>query len=187
MKKDFLGSNWECIIEALKNHQGNIVMNFFEQGSQYVEKVENQNFYGTMDTRNNRLNGSTETRNNGKEENFAERIRHSITQLMQEKYGDDPLFNQKCHWQAIYRVLVDKGFCHDSDFDGFDAIIQKVMPNHVNKPYSKSSLKQISQTDFARPFNEWRYDVQTSKTRKPYDRMVAVTQRFLEILEKKGL
>ena len=38
-----------------------------------------------------------------------------------------------------------------------------------------------------RPFNEWRYDVLTSKTRKPYDRMVAVARRFLEILEENGL
>ena len=50
MKKDFLGSNWECIIEALKNHQGNIVMNFFEQGSQYVEEQKTTNLSSTRGT-----------------------------------------------------------------------------------------------------------------------------------------
>lgn len=46
---------------------------------------------------------------------------------------------------------------------------------------------QISQTGFCRPFCEWKFDEETSKTRKPFDRMVAVTQRFLEILEGNGL
>jgi hypothetical protein len=116
----------------------------------------------------------------------AERIRHCIALLMQEKCGNEPLFNQQNHWQAVYRILVDKGYCRDSDFDGFDTFIHTVMPEEVNKPYSKGSLKQISQTDFVRPFNEWRYDVLTSKTRKPYDRMVAVARRFLEILGENG-
>ena len=120
-------------------------------------------------------------------EDAAERIRHCIALLMQEKCGNEPLFNQQNHWQAVYRILVDKGYCRDSDFDGFDVFIRTVMPEEVNKPYSKGSLKQISQTDFVRPFNEWRYDVLTSKTRKPYDRMVAVARRFLEILEENGL
>ena len=120
-------------------------------------------------------------------EDAAEGIRPCITLLMQEKCGNEPLFNQQNHWQAVYRILVDRGYCRDSDFDGFDAFIRTVMPEEVNKPYSKGSLKQISQTDFVRPFNEWRYDVLTSKTRKPYDRMVAVARRFLEILEENGL
>ena len=120
-------------------------------------------------------------------EDATERICQCITLLMQEKCGNEPLFNQQNHWQAVYRILVDKGYCRDSDFDGFDAFIRTVMPGEVNKPYSKGSLKQISQTDFVRPFNEWRYDVLTSKTRKPYDRMVAVARRFLEILEENGL
>ena len=106
---------------------------------------------------------------------------------MQEQYGDEPLFNQQSHWQAIYRILVDKEYCRDSDFEGFDAFIRTVMPEDVNKPYSKGSLKQISQTDFVRPFKEWKYDALTSKTRKPYDRMVAVARRFQEILEENGL
>jgi len=127
----------------------------------------------------------------GKEESFkgdtAEHIRQCIALLMQEKCGNEPLFNQQSHWQAVYRILVDKGYCSESDFDGFDTFIRKVMPEEVNKPYLKGSVKQISQTDFVRPFNEWRYDALTSKTRRPYDRMFAVTKRFLEVLEENGL
>jgi hypothetical protein len=114
-------------------------------------------------------------------------IRQSITQLMDEQYGDEPLFNLQAHWQAIYRILVDKGYCRDSDFDGFDTFIRTVMPEKVNKPYTKASVKQISQTDFVKPFTDWVFDFQTSKTRKPFERMVTVAKRFLEILEENEL
>ena len=124
-----------------------------------------------------------------------EKIRLCIILLMNErilvkKNGKDveePLFNLQNHWQAIYRILVDKKYCKDSDFEGFDLFIKKVMPSEVNAPYKKSSVKQISQTDFNKPFEKWEYDAETSGTRKPYDRMKAVAQRFLEILEGKGL
>ena len=116
-----------------------------------------------------------------------ERIRQCIAMLMQERYGKEALFNQQSHWQAVYRILVDKGYCRDSDFDGFDMFIRTVMPEEVNKPYSKGSVKQISQTDFVRPFEEWKYDALTSKTRKPFERMVAVASRFKSILEENRL
>ena len=122
-----------------------------------------------------------------KAQSQEERIRQCIALLMAEHYGDEPLFNQQSHWQAVYRILVDKGYCRDSDFDGFDAFIQRVMPEEVNKPYKKSSVKSISQTDFALPFDRWHYDPLTSTTRKPYDRMVAIATRFKQILEENGL
>ena len=116
-----------------------------------------------------------------------ERIRQSIALLMAERLGDGPLFCQQSHWQAVYRILVDKGYCRDSDFDGFDTFVRRVMPEEVNKPYKKDSVKQISQTDFVRPFDEWAFDMQTSKTRRPFDRMVTIARRFREILEGNGL
>ena len=116
-----------------------------------------------------------------------DRIRECIALLMTERYKGEPLFNLQSHWQAVYRILVDKGYCTDSDFDGFDVFIRRVMPEEVNKPYSKPSVKQISQTDFSKPFEEWTFDPTTSRTRRPFDRMVAVAQRFREILEENGL
>lgn len=126
---------------------------------------------------------------------IEEKIQLCIILLMNErilvkkngKLVKEPLFNLQNHWQAIYRILVDKQYCKDSDFDGFDLFIKKVMPSEVNAPYKKSSVKQISQTDFNKPFEKWKYDPQTSGTLKPYERMIAVAQRFLEILEEKGL
>ena len=147
---------------------------------------------GRLQGKNPSPKGEGNIKGRGKEHkqtsgDFAERLKQCIALLMQEKYGEEPLFNQQSHWQAVYRILVDKGYCRDSDFDGFDTFIRTVMSEEVNKPYSKGSVKQISQTDFVRPFEEWKYDAVTSKTRKPFERMVAVASRFKSILEENGL
>ena len=115
------------------------------------------------------------------------RLRHCIALLMQERYGDEPLFCLQSHWQAVYRILVDKGYCRESDFDGFDTFIRTVMPGEVNKPYKKDSVRNINKTDFNKPFVRWHYDPAISGTRKPYERMVAVASRFKEILKENGL
>ena len=129
----------------------------------------------------------TESHEETKTQSQEERIRQSIALLMEERYGDEPLFNLQGHWQAVYRILVDKGYCRDSDFDGFDAFIRRVMPEEVNKPYKKDSVRNINKTSFNKPFDRWRYDPDDYGTRKPFERMVAIARRFKEILEGNGL
>ena len=157
------------------NHGSKIEFVYVAPGAQHVETQINIGAPSNSETLPNStcLRRKNTIDDKAISDNPTEGIRHSISKLMQEQYGDEPLFNQQSHWQAIYRILVDKEYCRDSDFEGFDAFIRTVMPEDVNKPYSKGSLKQISQTDFVRPFKEWKYDALTSKTRKPYDRMVA--------------
>jgi hypothetical protein len=116
-----------------------------------------------------------------------ERIRRCIGLLMAERYGNEPLFNLQGHWQAVYRILVDKGYCRESDFDGFDVFVRRVMPEKVNKPYRHDSVRNINKTDFNKPFTKWHYSTETSGNRIPYERMVAVASRFSAILEDNGL
>ena len=116
-----------------------------------------------------------------------ERSRRCIGLLMAERYGNEPLFNLQGHWQAVYRILVDKGYCRDSDFDGFDVFVRRVMPEKVNKPYRHDSVRNINKTDFNKPFTKWHYSTETSGNRIPYERMVAVASRFSAILEDNGL
>lgn len=120
-------------------------------------------------------------------QSVEDRIRHCIALLMAEKYGNEYLFNLQGHWQAVYRILVDKGYCMDSDFNGFDAFIEKVMPENVNKPYKHDSVRNINKTDFNRAFDKWEYNADTSGKRIPYDRMVALASRFKAILEQNNL
>ncbi len=132
---------------------------------------------------------------NGQKKRPEDGIRLCIAKLMKEQItikrnGKDvvePLFNRQNHWQAIYRILVDKKYCKDSDFDGFDLYIRKVMPSEVNKPYVKGSVKQISQTDFNKPFEKWKHDGETSGKYEVFERMQAIAQLFKEFLEAEGL
>ena len=175
---------------GLTNFGNHLSIIYVAPGAQHVGTIQNQ--YQQAPAQN--LTPAPSPKGEGKKKgddatgkDAKALIRHSISLLMQEVYGDEPLFNQQSHWQAIYRILVDKGYCCDSDFDGFDIFIRTVMPEEVNKPYRKESVKNISQTDFGKPFGQWRFDPETSKTRKPFDRMVVVAQRFKEILEENEL
>ena len=172
---------------ADKDHQGSTVF-IYAPGSQYVETVQNQYLYPAPSPAPYRGGESTM---GGKPANdrsgelvVEERIRRCIGLLMAERYGNEPLFNLQGHWQAVYRILVDKGYCRDSDFDGFDAFIRRVMPEEVNKPYKKDSVRNINKTSFNKPFDRWRYDPDDYGTRKPFERMVAIARRFKEILEE---
>ena len=166
------------------NHGSKIEFVYVASGGQHVETQIVASPFSPPKGGGNTRGGEKEERELGLP---TERIRYCIALLMQEKYDDEVLFNKQNHWQAVYRILVDKEYCRDSDFDGFDAFIRTVMPEKVNKPYTKASVKQISQTDFVKPFKKWTFDHQTSKTRKPFDRMVTVAQRFLDIMEENGL
>ena len=172
----------------LTNFGSHLQIVYVASGAQHVETQINMGAYGQTETLPSPpCVGREKETSNLPEVLATERISHCIALLMQEKHGNEALFNKQSHWQAVYRILVDKEYCCDSDFDGFDAFIRAVMPEKVNKPYTKASVKQISQTDFVKPFKKWTFDHQTSKTRKPFDRMVTVAQRFLDIMEENGL
>jgi hypothetical protein len=61
------------------------------------------------------------------------------------------------------------------------------MPDMVNKPYKKDSVRNINKTSFNKPFGKWEYDPEEFATRKPYDWMVAVASRFIVIMAENGL
>lgn len=172
-----------------------LMRDFFERDAEDVDVYEEVSNGLTEIQEDMKVLKDTNMKATSTDGSIEERIRQSIAQLMKinikiKKKGkevEEPLFNLQNHWQAIYRILVDKKYCKDSDFDGFDLYINKVMPDKVNASYKKSSVKQISQTDFNKPFEKWKYDAETSGTLKPYDRMKAVAQHFLDILEGKGL
>ena len=95
---------------------------------------------------------------------------------------------RKCHWQAIYRIIVDKELgVANGDYEGFLQLAGRIEPVGCRIPFSVSALKQISKTNFTKPFAKWVYDPVYFKTRSPYDQMVAVAAKFKEILEEHGL
>ncbi len=172
----------------LKNFGSHISLNFYADGAQHVDSIQTQYFGMPHDAFMEKKGNPVRHENNMHEVLGTKKaIRNCIALLMKERLGDKPLFNRQNHWQAIYRILVDKGYCRDSDFEGFDLFIKKVMPAEVNKPYKKGSVKQISQTDYNKPFDKWKYDGETSGKYEIFARMQAVARRFKELLEAAGL
>ena len=87
-----------------------------------------------------------------------------------------PLVSRPVHWQAIFRILVDRGIYPDgTDYRGFCCYIEEVFPTaECRVPLDYHSLKNISQTMFVRPFAEWRYDEVYGISRKSYERMCCI-------------
>jgi hypothetical protein len=199
---DVFKSLLEELNQAGYKLSGNIVVNIYRSGSQHVDRVENQ-YIGIRPTKATAKSKATAPKSAPKPttppksttppnlaplpDSLRSQLRDCLALLMQERFGSEPLLNRQSHWQAVYRILVDKGYCADSDFNGFDSFIRGVMPEVVNKPYTKGSVKMISQTPFVRPFGEWKFDPLIFKTRKPFERMVAVASRFLTLMDEHGL
>ena len=198
-----LNSLLEGLQQAGKRAFGSIEINVYKSGSQHIDTQINWKASPPAPLAGERGVDSFETTKGLPEEKarlgegeclrqkrggeVEERIRQCIAMLMQEGYGKEALFNQQSHWQAVYRILVDKGYCRDSDFDGFDMFIRTVMPEEVNKPYKKDSVRNINKTSFIKPFDKWKYDPDDYGTRKPFERMVTIARRFKDILEGNGL
>ena len=116
-------------------------------------------------------------------------VRECVRQLMEVRDGKGRfLVKSKCHWQAIYRIVVDRELgVADGDYVGFEQLAWRIEPEGCRIPFSVSALRQISKTNFTKPFVRWGYDPVYFKTRKPYDQMVAVAAKFMEILREHSL
>ena len=88
------------------------------------------------------------------------------------------LVTRKVHWQAVYRVLVDEGWYDASlGYAGFVDYIRSVAPpGGFRIMPDVETIRHISQTLYARPFRDWRYDAAYGTKRWTYERMRAVAE-----------
>ena len=95
------------------------------------------------------------------------------------------LVTRKVHWQAIFRILVDRGIYPDgTDYRGFCYYMEEVFPTEEYRvPLSYQSLKGISRTMYVRPFTEWRYDAVYGISRSSYERIHRIAATLNELLE----
>ena len=94
------------------------------------------------------------------------------------------LVTRKVHWQAVYRVLVDEGWYDASlGYAGFVDYIRSVAPpGGFRIMPDVETIRHISQTLYARPFRDWRYDTAYGTKRWAYERMRAVAEIFQSYL-----
>ena len=113
-------------------------------------------------------------------------IAESLSKLMNYRGLDGRyLVTRKVHWQAIFRILVDRGIYPDgTDYRGFCCYMEEVFPTaEWRVPLSYQSLKGISRTMYVRPFAEWRYDAVYGISRQAYERMYRIAATLNELLE----
>lgn len=113
-------------------------------------------------------------------------IAEALSKLLQHRTPDGRyLVTRKVHWQAIFRILVDRGIYPDgTDYRGFCCYIEEVFPTAgCRVPLSYQSLKGISRTMYVRPFVEWRFDAVYGISRQAYERMYHIAATFDELLE----
>ena len=113
-------------------------------------------------------------------------IAEALSKLLHHHTPDGRyLVTRKVHWQAIFRILVDRGIYPDgTDYRGFCCYIEEVFPTaECRVPLSYQSLKGISRTMYVRPFTEWRYDAVYGISRQAYERMYRIAATLNELLE----
>jgi hypothetical protein len=112
-------------------------------------------------------------------------IAKTLEALLQYKEPDGRyLVTRKVHWQAVYRVLVDEGWYDASlGYAGFVDYIRSVAPpGGFRIMPDVETIRHISQTLYARPFRDWRYDAAYGTKRWAYERMRAVAEVFQSCL-----
>ena len=97
------------------------------------------------------------------------------------------LVTRKVHWQAIFRILVDRGIYPDGkDYRGFCCYMEEVFPTaECRVPLSYQSLKGISRTMYVRPFTEWRFDAVYGISRSSYERMYRIAATLDRLLQSR--
>jgi len=168
--------------------------NFIVQGS-YIDIHDNEVVNLSVDKAEVKVNGKTISNptpisSNPSELNSQEAlIISSIVTLMEELGSDgEPIFKFQNQWMAIFRVIVDKNLgASKDDYKGFCDWINRLKPDGFRVKLSYVSLKKINDTIYSKPYRNWVYDCSYNASRKPYDNMVNIVERFTEILENNGI
>ena len=122
-----------------------------------------------------------------REAQLTSTLSSSLESLMECKAPDGRyLVTRKVHWQAVYRVLVDEGWYDASlGYAGFVDYIRSVAPpGGFRIMPDVETIRHISQTLYARPFRDWRYDAAYGTKRWAYERMRTVAEALMTFLEE---
>lgn len=112
-------------------------------------------------------------------------IRKSLTELMDIKENGKPLFRNKGHWVAVYRVIVDARIIRGS-YKDFARFIADKLPDNLQTPFSYETLKKTI-TDsclYHRPLEEWEKADSSEIPYQSYRTMHDIAWKFRAILER---
>lgn len=101
------------------------------------------------------------------------------------------IFNQKNHWQAVYRNAVDFGTNLDGDYKGFEILIRRLGMDKYRVPFDYESLKKADEGVYMLPAEKWSLALfqkrNMKKTSTTYEERYVITMELRRILLQFGL
>ena len=177
--------NWPLLIEAMKE-KGYQEMHLQLVFMYYLKKEI------LSSLKSNKINLEDVKRFSLDNPQVRQALAQSIVQLQEEQIQavsdkteyPEKLFNQKNHWIAIFRVLADKGWFQNTDYKGFALYMQALNSGKFRIPCEYEAVKKITKTIFTQALSSWHYDAIYHKSREPYERMLRVANRYMEIFKQ---
>ena len=102
-----------------------------------------------------------------------------------------PLFCQKNHWWAVFRIFVDLQVCgiRENRYKEFIELIEKLQLNKVNAELDMATLSNITQDIFRFPFTMWELKVPKDASTRwltAFERMNQLAETLKKSLRMKG-
>ena len=102
-----------------------------------------------------------------------------------------PLFCQKNHWWAVFRIFVDLQVCgiRENRYKEFIELIEKLQLNRVNAELDMATLSNITQDIFRFPFTMWELKVPKDASTRwltAFERMNKLAETLKKSLRLKG-
>lgn len=116
----------------------------------------------------------------------------ALEELMALKDGKGlPLFCQKNHWWAVFRIFVDLQVCgiRENRYKEFMELIDKLQLNKVNAELDMATLSNITQDIFRFPFTMWELKVPKDVSTRwltAFERMNQLAETLKKSLRMKG-
>lgn len=120
------------------------------------------------------------------------KVKMVLEELMSLKdVKGDPLFCQKNHWWAVFRLFVDHqvGNIRENRYKEFIELINIVQLDQVNAELDMNTLSNITQDIYRYPYKKWEYFVPndaSSRWMTAYNRMCKIAEQLDKILIEKG-
>lgn len=102
-----------------------------------------------------------------------------------------PLFCQKNHWWAVFRIFVDLQVCgiRENRYKEFIELIEKLQLNMVNAELDMATLSNITQDIFRFPFVKWELKIPKDASTRwmtAFERMNLLAEKLKLSLKLKG-
>ena len=102
-----------------------------------------------------------------------------------------PLFCQKNHWWAVFRIFVDLQVCgiRENRYKEFIELIEKLQLNMVNAELDMATLSNITQDIFRFPFVKWELKIPKDASTRwmtAFERMNLLAEKLKLSLKMKG-